>query len=230
MEKRGFIEETRHLTQHSRALTERELVEIEGKAFVVYPMVFHPGIFFSTHWFASEVVQLVNDCDSFCEVGCGTGVISILAALAHPALSVLSVDVNEHAVENITENIERFSLSDRCTVKKSDVLSALKDDQKFDLIFWSAPFVYLDSGVTIDLVDQQTFDPGYRSIELYLKQAKQHVTSRGKILLGFSEELADRPLLETLCKTHGYTVRLIAQETGIEVQKVTMQILELIPV
>ena len=230
MEKKRYIEETRHLTQHSRTLTERELVEIEGKTFVVYPMVFNPGIFFSTRWFAGEIMQLISDSDSFCEVGCGTGVISILAALKHPTLNVLSVDVNEHAVENTADNFKRFSLNKRCAVKRSDVLSTLKDDQTFDLIFWSAPFGYLNPETVVDLVDQQTFDPGYRSIELYLKQAKQHVTSRGKILLGFSEELADRPLLETLCKTHGYTVRLIAQETGIEVQKVTMQILELIPV
>lgn len=230
MEKTEYIKETRQLTQRSRVMRKPECVEIAEKSFIVYPGVFHPGIFFSTRWFASEVTRLTKDSVSFCEVGCGTGVISILVALAHPTLRVMSVDVSKQAVENTRENINRFSLDQRCVVEQSDVLTALKKNDQFDLLFWAAPFGYLHPGRVIDLVDQQTFDPGYRSIELFLKQAKRHVTVNGRVFLGFSEELADRSLLETLCKMHGYTIRLVAQEVGIEVQKVTMQILELIPV
>ena len=69
---------------------------------IVAPGVFHPGFFFSTRY----VLEFLNKENlagqRFLEVGCGSGIISILAA--QKGADVTAIDINRKAVANTIEN------------------------------------------------------------------------------------------------------------------------------
>ncbi|MFX1602397.1 MAG: 50S ribosomal protein L11 methyltransferase [Promethearchaeota archaeon] len=61
--------------------------------------------------------------DSFLEVGCGSGLLSVAAAKT--ARRVVATDISLEAVRNTQENLIRNSLDHRCSVIQSDLLCAI---------------------------------------------------------------------------------------------------------
>lgn len=57
------------------------------------------------------------------DVGCGTGVLSMMAAQRHPDVKILAVDKNENAVDLATHNANQSRWKDRITVRNADVFS-----------------------------------------------------------------------------------------------------------
>ncbi len=104
------IEQTRKfLMSHRRC--DWETIKIHGREFSINPQVFHAGYFPSTAWFAEELCELVKNDSTFCEVGCGSGVISCLVALSNPNLQITATDINPHATENTKLNAQHLGLS-----------------------------------------------------------------------------------------------------------------------
>lgn len=224
--KEKLVKETRELSNHSRTMSNIDNVEIQGREFNIHPKVFHPGIFFSSNWFAGEVSKLVLGENSFCEVGCGSGVVVCTALINNPQLEATAIDINECAVENTKENSKRYSLENRLACMHSDVLDNVRPSNQFDSIFWAMPFGYLDPEEEIDIIDMQTFDPGYRAIEKFFRTAKDYLSENGRLLIGFSEEIGTRELLNKLADKYGFSLELIKKEEGLEKSPVTMEILE----
>ncbi len=224
--KEKLVKETRELSNHSRTMSAIEVVEIQGKEFVIHPKVFHPGIFFSSNWFAEEVSKLMEGEKNFCEVGCGSGVVVCTTLINNPQLEATAVDINEWAVENTKENSKRYSLENRLTCVQSDVLDNIKPNNQFDSIFWAMPFGYLNPEEEIDIIDIQTFDPGYKAIEKFFQTAKGYLSEKGRLLIGFSEEIGTRELLNQLADKYSFSLELIKKEGGLEKSPVTMEILE----
>lgn len=224
--KEKIVSETKTLANHSRYLDKNEEVKIQNRTFIVHPKVFHPGVFFSSNWFAEQIATLVKNESHFCEVGCGTGVVVITTAIENPDLQVVAVDINEQAVENTKENAVFHGVDNRVSVLHSDVLDAITPSRQFDSIFWAMPFGYLDENETVDIIDLQTFDPGYQAIEKFFKTAKYYLKENGRLLVGFSEEIGTRELLDELIEKYGFTAKLLVKEEGLEKSVVTMEILE----
>ncbi|MGE3556365.1 MAG: GTP cyclohydrolase II RibA [Candidatus Obscuribacterales bacterium] len=188
----------------------------EGHVFQVYPGVFNCGAFPSTTWFAAQVKRVIGDSLSFCEVGCGAGVVSCLVALDNPKRSVTATDICPNAVRNAKENTERFNLTDRVQVIESDVLDAVPKEKKFDYIFWAMPFGFLDPGSPVSAEGRQVFDPGYRAITKFIATAKDYLKPNGRLLMGFSPDLGHPSLLNALAEEHrlhlNLEVRALLQE------------------
>jgi methylase of polypeptide subunit release factors len=229
LKKDAYVQETRSLAAHSRAMTHKEVLPYLDKELVVYPEVFHPGIFFSSQWYAQQVAELVAETKSFCEIGCGTGIVTMTVALQNPNLACMALDISKAAIENTQENTAAWGLAARVEVVQSDVLSALPAEKKLDTIFWALPFGYLEPTEELDTVDQQTFDPGYASIEKFFKDGKEHLDDAGRLLFGFSEEIGTFELIEHFAKTYGYSLKLLAEHRGIEKSPVSAQIYEAAP-
>lgn len=219
-----IVEETKELAAFSRSATEKGEVTILGRVFTVLPKVFDPRIFFSTAWFADNVAKFVKGESDFCEVGCGTGAVTITALIENKDLKAVAVDINCNAVENTKQNIDHYELSQRVKVFESDVFDGIPDGLKFDSIFWAMPFGYLDEKEEVDIVDLQTFDPGYRAIKKFFKTAHNYLKPTGRILVGFSHEIGTDELLEKLTQENGFKLTLLATEEGTEKSPVTMQI------
>jgi GTP cyclohydrolase II len=223
--KQQGIDQTRKfLEQHRRS--DWEVTEIEEKEFLIHSKVFHAGHFPSTSWFASRVRELVKNETSFCEVGCGSGVISCLVAASNPKLEVAATDINPYASENTKLNAERLGLNERLAVFTGDVLDGVEHDNRFDSIFWALPFGFLDPGVNISLEEAQVFDPGYRAIRKFFQSAKNYLKPKGRLLIGFSSNLGHAELLEEIAKECSIKLRKIDEKIMKEDTQIQFEILE----
>lgn len=201
-------------------------VKINGYEFSIHPKVFQAGFFPSTSWFATELCELLKVDSNFCEVGCGSGVISCLLALSNPELQVTATDINPYASENTKLNANLLSLNSRISVFTGDVLDSLEPSVSFDSIFWALPFGFLDPGTPITLEEAQVFDPGYRAIRKLLQTAKQHLRSGGRLLLGFSSDLGHYELLQSIIQEVGASMKIVAKTEIQEDVKLQFEILE----
>ena len=73
------------------------------------------------------------------DLGCGTGVIAIALARAHPQLSVLATDESAAAVSSALATVAANGLSGRVQVLRDDAMSTLADESA-DLIVCNPPF------------------------------------------------------------------------------------------
>lgn len=224
--KEDGIQQTRNFLIKNRRF-KPDTIYINGKSFEIHPNVFHAGKFPSTAWFAKEMATLSKGCFSFCEVGCGAGVISCLLALSNPLLKVVATDLNSDATENTQVNASLLGVSNRISARQGDVLDAVDSDEQFDLIFWALPFGFLDPGTPINLEEAQVFDPGYRAIRKLFQTAKKYLTPKGKLLLGFSSDLGHYELLQTIAQEADASIQIVTKTTIQEDLKLRFEILEL---
>ena len=83
------------------------------------------------------------------DLGCGTGVLGIVAAKLFPTAEVLLVDADARAVECAATNIERLGLGDRCRVLWWDAREK-PPEARFDWALVNPPFHH--RGPEVDLV------------------------------------------------------------------------------
>ncbi|MEV7613333.1 methyltransferase domain-containing protein [Streptomyces sp. NPDC089799] len=134
---------------------------------------------------------------SMLEIGCGTGVISVMGALAG-CERVVAADVNPHAVANAALNAARHGVSGRVRAVHSDLFSALDPEERFDLVFFSSNYVLAPAGHRYASEHDKAYvDPGYRVHRRYLGEVCDRLTPTGSALLHFSSR-GDLPLLKRL--------------------------------
>lgn len=223
--KQAGIEQTRAFLQQNQA-EDWVTVTVKGKEFLVHPAVFNPGPFPSTAWYADRVYEQLEGQKDFCEVGSGAGVIACLVALRYPDMRVVATDINPFAAETTKLNADKLGLSGRIEVFSGDVLDAIPTDKKFDSIFWSLPFGFLDPGVPVNLHDMQVFDPGYKATRKFLHDARKYLKEGGTIFLGFSSDLGHGDLLEDIARDEGIVFETVAEQEMQETNTVTFQVLK----
>lgn len=113
--------------------------EFYGLEFNVTPDVLIPRP--ETEMVVERAIELLDgEASTFCEIGIGSGCISI-SILFHVANSTgVGTDISPAAISIARLNAERHRVSDRLRLVDSDVFSALTD-QKFDLILSNPPYV-----------------------------------------------------------------------------------------
>ena len=200
--------------------------ELLGKEWEIYPGVFPPGRFVSTQLFA-ELVPFPKG-GTFLEIGCGAGLIAIQAALAG-CQNVVATDINVEAVRNTERNAFIHGVNDSVDVLVSDVFESLPEKNEFDMIFWNSNFVPMEASYNYRSdFERAFFDPGYRAHRAYLAEARKHLSSNGRLMLGFSS-LGDRDELDRIVHMEGYTQSAIARHEHDEGQVVEYELIELIP-
>jgi release factor glutamine methyltransferase len=163
---------------------------------------------------------------SFLEVGSGTGLIAVSAALAG-CDPVVAVDITEEAVRNTASNARRHGVADRVRALVSDLYDGLPG-QRFDMIFWNSNFVEVPATYTYATpLEQAVFDPDYATHRRYLAQASQHLTARGRLLLGFSS-MGRLARLQDVAAELGRDVVVLTNEVRDVPHRVEYQLLELV--
>ena len=76
----------------------------------------------------------------FCEVGVGSGCISVSILHENQTVTAIGLDVSEKALVIAGKNAQRHQVSERLELKPSDVFGAL-NDEKFDLIVSNPPYI-----------------------------------------------------------------------------------------
>ena len=182
-----------------------------GRRFIVNEGVFPPTHFQATGIFAQNLPYVSGA--SFLEIGCGTGVIAVTAALKGCA-PVVASDISEAAVLNTQANADRHQVADLVSCRHGDLFDVLQPHERFDIIFWNSPFVFVPDDQEFDEdIMHAFFDPGYETHRRFLSQAHQYLASEGMLLLGFGS-LGDEDCLVKLLADHGYVHEAIASERG----------------
>ncbi len=223
--KEAGIEQTRTFLQQNQQ-DDWSTIVIKDTEFLVHPAVFNPGPFPSTVWYADEVCEQIIGEQDFCEVGSGAGVISCLVATTFPNIHIVATDINPFATKTTKLNAERLSLGNRIEAYSGDVFDGIPEGKKFDTIFWSLPFGFLDPGAPVSLQDMQVSDPGYRATRKFLKEAPKYLKEGGILLIGFSSDLGHGELLQEIARDENLTLEEVAKHEMKETESVTFELLK----
>ncbi len=141
------------------------------------------------------------------EIGCGHGIVSCY--LAKSAKYVLAVDINPYAVENTRINAEHNFLKN-LEVRKSDVFSNIKKNEKFDLIFWNIPWAKIPEGYKeLKPEDFSVFDVEHKALSKFILESGNYLNEKGSVYLFYGVEGADINLIGDLIKKSGAKKELI---------------------
>ncbi|MDO8627858.1 MAG: methyltransferase [Candidatus Diapherotrites archaeon] len=138
------------------------------------------------------------------DLGCGTGIQGINAS-QKGAKSILSVDVNKKALENVLENCKNLGIKN-ISVRESNLFEQIRE--KFDIIVFNPP--YLPS----EEIEVPELDGGKDGIELtekFISQAGKHLNSKGICFLLVSS-LNDFSKVEKLINQAGFKFEILGQE------------------
>lgn len=106
-------------------------VSVDGLALRVPPGVIDPVLFRSGAWFARQLARRVTPGARLLDLGCGTGVVGLLARRA--GATVVAVDIEPAAVQAAREN----GLPD---VRQGDLFAPVAGE-RFDLVAFNPPYL-----------------------------------------------------------------------------------------
>jgi release factor glutamine methyltransferase len=107
----------------------------KGNQFVVRRGVFHPGFFFSTSFLLEEMEMLHLEDKALLELGCGSGVISVIAAKS--GAKVTASDISPLAISCTGENAANHKVE--LSIINSDLFDSIPP-QQFDFIIINPPY------------------------------------------------------------------------------------------
>jgi release factor glutamine methyltransferase len=219
------VQDSRRILELSQREPEEYGVTVCGRQFIVLPGVFSPKYFDSTRIFSEQFPFRPHE--DFLEVGCGTGVTSVLAAL-NGAQRILAVDINPVAVENTRINATLHGVGSVVESRVSDLFSAVPDSDQFDTIYWNTNFIYVEPDYEYQsALERALYDPGYRYHDRFLAHAPRYLRSGGRLILGFGD-FGDSAELRRLCATHHFQMKEISRDVGEEGRPVTFILYELV--
>ncbi|MEU2157189.1 methyltransferase domain-containing protein [Streptomyces sp. NPDC019396] len=186
----------RSLERSRRSLTREDRPEVfamAGREWDLLDGVFAPP-FSATTGIALDVLGLTGDDEpryrpggSFLEIGTGTGIIAVSAALAGCA-RVVAADISTAAVRNTALNAVRHGVGDRLRAVHSDLFAALDADERFDTVYWHSNFVLAPPDYRPETQHEIAYvDPGYQAHRRYLSEAPGLLAEGGSALLQFSD-------------------------------------------
>jgi release factor glutamine methyltransferase len=177
----------------------------DGIDFVVNPGVYPPSD--DTYLLVDSILLSKND--SFLEVGCGAGLMTVAAARL--VETVVATDISLKAVRNTMENLGRNKRTHQANVFQGDLLTAVHPRSCFAVIAFNPP--YLPQDESSSSLDQATIG-GLEGIELseyFLTQAVNHLNPDGRVYLVCST-LANVAKIQSIMETLGLSVKIVSSK------------------
>lgn len=120
-----------------------------------------------------------NKYKRICDVCCGSGAIGISIGKLNESSRVVCLDISDTACQVTQENINKFNISDRVKIIKSDLLNeAIKNHLTFDIIISNPPYIREDVIPSL-MEDVKNYEPyialsgGVDGLDFYRKITKQ---------------------------------------------------------
>lgn len=123
----------------------------------------------------------IANASAILDVGCGSGVISLMCAQRNPNAKITGIDIHEGSIEEAKENYRNSPWRDRLSAYLADFNHYCKDSaEKFDYIISNPP--YFDSGIeTPESAREIARHQGDLSPEIILEKGSALLTPQGKI-------------------------------------------------
>lgn len=175
--------------------------EFYGLEFLVGPAVLIPRP--ETEMLVERAIELLEKVSEprFCEIGVGSGCISVSILKNVPNSMATATDISEAAIEIARLNTAAHGVADRCSIIRSDVFAGIGDktDATFDLIVSNPPYIPAEDieGLEKDVKD---FEPataltdggdGLSIIRRLVLEAPRFLNSGGSILIEIGIGQAD---------------------------------------
>lgn len=157
-----------------------------------------------SHLLGQAVLDEVRDSDRVLDMGTGSGVNAILAATT--SRDVVAVDINPEALRSARHNAALNDVEDRIRVVESDVFTDVEGP--FDLIVFDPPFRWLRPR---DALEAATTDEGYGTLTGFFTNARQNLSTEGRVLLFFGTT-GDHRYLAHLISSHGFRSTVVAED------------------
>lgn len=165
--------------------------------FLVSPSVLIPRP--ETELIVEEAIEVLQNIDDalFCEVGTGSGCISVAILHEIKSAKAIGLEISEKSLEISRINAEKHKVSDRLEFRISDVFSHL-NDEKFDLIVSNPPYIPLNEVFNLQ-PEVCDFEPlnaltdgenGLSIIEKIITEAPNFLKAKGVLLMEIGFEQA----------------------------------------
>lgn len=217
----------RSLERSRTALTRKDrpsVFTMYGREWDLFPEVFAP-IYSPATGISMDFLGLSESVEVPCtgsllEIGCGTGVIAVSAALAG-CERVVASDINPAAVLNAAANAARHDVFEQVRTVRGDLFGGLNEGERFDTIFWNSNYVLAPEDYEYGSVHECAYvDPGYAAHRRFLAEAPGWLTPTGSVLLHFST----RGDLVSLLRIAGEAGRRVRTVQSVVVQEGAHQV------
>lgn len=211
------------LWQKNAQIKEPYKFQFRGHEFEGLPNVYSPVIFPG----ANKQSDLdIKEGETFLEMGSGTGVFSVMAALTG-AKRVVAIDINPDAVKNTMINARLHNVDDRVKVLLGDMFAPLDKTEQFDTIFFNIPFCHRnDKDKKLTMLAKSLFDPNHDLLYRYLKESRSHLKPNGRLLLGYSTTHGDISLMHKWAEEFGWKTKLLHKEGDETKDFITVELYE----
>lgn len=172
--------------------------EFFGLEFEVTPDVLIPRP--ETEMIVEHAIEFLNRCAAprFCEVGVGSGCISISILTHISGSTAVGTDVSASALEVAARNSQKHNVADRLGLIEADVFDGLANEQ-FDVIVSNPPYVpRVDiEGLQAEVRDFEPhvaltdLDDGLSIIKRIIEQAPAFLRPEGVLLMEIGHEQSD---------------------------------------
>ena len=186
----------RFLSVGKRGKTVRYL----GKTFIVFKNVFWP--FEDSVALAKSFA--VHSGERVLDVGTGSGVLAIFSAYKR-AGHVVAVDSNPNTLRTARENARRHNFSSIIEVRKSDVFSALKTREKFDVVIANPPF---RNRAAKNIREAAQWDTDFSFHKKFFSGLKRHLSPKGRVYIA-QANYGDMTLMKRLARRAGLKIKRI---------------------
>jgi len=90
-----------------------------------------------------KALEVLKDIKSpkILEIGVGSGIISVMLALLVEDIEIVSVDINDKALELAKRNAIKHKVEDKITFIKSDLFTNVPKEIKFDMVVSNPPYI-----------------------------------------------------------------------------------------
>jgi release factor glutamine methyltransferase len=131
------------------------------------------------------------------DVGSGCGILGVVAA--EEAAEVLGVDLNPYAIRCARENSALNRVGCKMAFLQADLLTALDEWARFDLILFNAPYLPAAESETETWIGRSWAGGvnGRQVIDRFVSQVRPHLETSGRVLL-MQSTLAN--VEQTICK------------------------------
>ncbi len=179
-------------------------VSVLGKIYEISENVFNPKFYYTSIFMAKHIRVLSGEV--VLDMGTGSGIQAITAG--QTASNVIAVDINPEAVRFAKRNIIANGLENRISVVQSDLFSSLHSGHKFDVIFFTPPYL---NGIVKTSFDNALFDPNKELLYRFFRDAKDYIKPGGYVQMLYSSVAGPEKFLE-IPRQFGWKHSLMAKE------------------